>query len=163
MAHVGQKLALGTAGRFGGFLCTQEFSFSAFAFGNVHHRANYPDRLSGGVADDVSPIENVYVRTVVAAKLIFAGPAAASSVFDDLPKTARDPCYVFRAQPAGPRLGVFRTHPFGHAYQPGIVLVPPRNAGEEIVVPDNIVCGVCNELKALFAALQGLGGPPGFR
>jgi len=27
------------------------------------------------------------------------------------------------------------------------VLVPPRNAGEEIVVPDNIVCGVCNELR----------------
>jgi len=30
------------------------------------------------------------------------------------------------------------------------------------VVPDNIVRGIGNELKTLFAALQGLGGPPGF-
>src|SRR5258707_6163616 len=103
MAHVGQELAFGPAGGFGGFLRAQEFSFRTFAFGNVHHRSNYPDRLSGGVADDVSTIENVHVRTVVAAKLIFAGPAT-SSLLCRVLHTIRDSFYVLRAQAVGPRL-----------------------------------------------------------
>ncbi len=73
VAHIGEKLRF-QAGRFqGGVPCPGRLHL-ALALRHVHHRTDHPDGVRVVVTQDISTVENVRVRTIRAAKTVFAGP-----------------------------------------------------------------------------------------
>ena len=133
-------------------LRTEHVVLQLFARGNVHHRADQPNRFAGRITQNERALEQLQVSAGRAPETIFARPMIAGAG-ECVADCVRDPRAIFRMDVPLPETDLRGNGGVGVAENFLQALRPAQRAASYIPIPKSIIRGPGSQRK-MFRALR---------